>query len=303
MSECSCESTHIYVTLSIVRDMNKTQIMSQHKIATIPVETFLYQHAQIPVDLKTFDQFTEDQLAARWDPDRSDQRHLDEKRSDNLYVWSPPKVRRASPAKDRTVKPLLNLTTTPLDALPIDVYQIRNEFFAIKGPEHGLRFFRQYGIFGREHLNYFALTVGLSFADLLRWQAILKDCRLTEPSGWEALTRQHERLRNVGDILDSPELSIPHESPIRIKLFCGCVRDAIMASIYLDNLANVKARMCQRSDCGVVYVPESNHKRKYCSPDCGHLVAVRNNRKHKADLEISAAKRATRKRNAVRRSR
>lgn len=281
----------IHMTLYVVRDMHKSQIMSPSKISTVPVEAFLYQSAQIPVDLMTFDQFPELARTIRWDPDRS-HGHRDEKPNDKVYVWTLPKGRSNSLGNALPMKPLLNVAKDSLDARPVDVFEIRNEFFEVAEPEQGLSLFKRYGIFGREHMNTFRFTVGLSFAELLQWQKLLKECRLTEPSGWAALSKEHARLRNVGDILWSPDLSIPLESPIRIKLFCGCIRDAIIAAIYLDNLANVKASVCHRQDCGVVFNHESDHQRKYCSPACAHLVAVRNERKRKAEKNSKQAKKA-----------
>ena len=70
--------------------MNKTQTMSQHKISTIPVETFLYRSAQLPVALMTFEQFPDIQREARWSPDRFYGRR-NEKLSDKVFVWTPPK--------------------------------------------------------------------------------------------------------------------------------------------------------------------------------------------------------------------
>ena len=271
--------------------MNKTHIMSQRKISTIPVETFLYQSAQIPVALVTFDQFPDIQLEARWDPDRLHGRR-DEKPSDKVYVWTPPKRGRAILSKADAEKPPLNARRELQYARSIDVFEIRDRFFEIAEPEQGLRLFNQYGIFGREHNNAFSFQVALSFADLLQWQKFLRECRLTEPSSWEALSKQYARLRYASDVLGAPNVSIPLESPIRISLLCGCVRDAIMAAIFLDKLANVKSSMCHRPDCGVVFNHESGHERKYCTQECAHLVAVRNDRKRKAEAKGKAAKKA-----------
>jgi hypothetical protein len=270
--------------------MNKAHIMSQTKISTIPVETFLYQSAQMPVALMTFDQFPEIQQEARWSPDRFYGRR-NEKPSDKVYVWTPPKkmnsVMLAPP-----VKPVAKGDSGLANLRPIDVYEIRDQFFNISEPEQGLRLFNQYGIFGGEHQSSFPFQVALSFADLLLWQKLLRECRLTEPSGWEALSKQYERLRHSSNILNAPDILIPLESPIRISLRCGCIRDAIMAAIYLDKLANVKSSMCHRPDCGVVFNHESGHQRKYCTSDCAHLVAVRNERKRKAEAKGKAVKKA-----------
>jgi hypothetical protein len=273
--------------------MNKAQTMSQLKISTIPVETFLYRSAQLPVALMTFEQFPDIQREARWSPDRFYGRR-NEKLSDKVFVWTPPKnmygVKLATP-----VKPVAKGETDLANLRPIDVYEIRDQFFNISEPEQGLRLFNQYGIFGGEHQSSFPFQVALSFADLLQWQKLLRECRLTEPGSWETLSKEYARLRHSSSILGAQDILIPLESPIRISLRCWCVRDAILAAIYLDKLANVKSSMCHRPDCGVVFNHESGHQRKYCTSDCAHLVAVRNERKRKAEAKSKAAKKAPNK--------
>ncbi len=273
------------VTLYRSEDMNKSQTMSQLKISTLPVEAFLYEDTQAPVALSTFDQFPKIQLMARWDPARAYGRQ-DEKLSDKVYVWTPPEKEaqgKYSFLKEaRPRRHVLDVATGLPRIRRVDPHEIRERFFEIANPEQGLPFFAQYGIFGQEHRISFRFLMGLSFADLLQWQEVLKKCQLTEPGEWEALSKQYARLRHVAEILRAPELSIGLESPIRIRLFCECVRDAIMASIYLDKLAKVKSSMCGRSDCGVVFNHESRHGRKFCSADCAHLEAVRKSRSRKA---------------------
>jgi hypothetical protein len=269
--------------------MNKTPIMSRSKISTLPVETSLYRSAQLPVALMTFDQFPAIQREARWSPDRCYGR-LEETLSDRVYVWTPPNRGSVPLGKSSPMKSLANINKDLPDLRPIDVYEIREQFFEISEPEQGLRLFNQYGVFGREHQNTFSFQVALSFADLLQWQKLLRECRLTEPSGWEALSKQYGQLRESSSILNAADILIPLESPIKISLRCGCIRDAIIAAIYLDKLANVKSSTCHRPDCGVVFNHESGHQRKYCTSDCAHLVAVRNDRKRKAEAKSKEAK-------------
>ncbi len=261
-------------------------ITSQAKISTIPVDTYVYEDTQAPVALMTFEEFPKIQRIARWDTDRVYGRG-DEKLSDKVYVWTPRKKegqgkKYSFSTEARPRRELLKASDNLPRIRPINVYEIRDQFFKIANPEQGLGFFSRYGIFGREHRISFAFWMGLSFADLVRWQELLKECLLAEPNKWESLTKQYKRLRGAADILKAPELSIGLESPIRISLLCECVRDAIMAAICLDKLANVKSSMCNRPDCGVVFNHESGHVRKFCSPDCAHLEAVRKSRSRKA---------------------
>jgi len=271
------------------RDMNKAHNMSQLKISTIPVETYLYEKTRASVSLLTFDQFPKIQLDARWDPDRMQGRQ-DEKLGDWVYLWIPPaegtkrKYSFLEPSRPR--RSIFGREEgAPPAVRPIDVYEIRQRFLDITTPEQGFDLFDRFGIFGDEHRNGFAFLAGISFSDILRWQAIFKRCRLTEPADWGAVCKENAGLRYVEDILKTPEVSIPLESPIRIRLLCGCVRDAIMAANYLDKLGNVKSAVCHRPDCGVVYDLVSKHARKFCTPECAHLDAVRRSRMRKAGAQ------------------
>src|SRR5450631_4471934 len=221
--------------------MNKAQIMSLTRISTIPVDTYIYEDRQAPVALMTFEDFPKIQRTARWDPDRIYGRQ-DEKLSDKVYVWTPRKKEAGQgkysfSTEARPRRELLKGSSYLPRTRPINVHEIRDQFFKIISPEQGLSFFGRYGIFGREHRISFAFLMALSFADLVRWQELLKECLLREPNKWESLTKQYKRLRGAADILKAPELSIGLESPIRISLLCECVRDAIIAAICLDKLA------------------------------------------------------------------
>lgn len=55
-------------------------------------------------------------------------------------------------------------------------------------------------------------------------------------------------------------------------------RDALFATIMLDHAEGAKVLKCARPDCGIVFTANNRHKRKYCTWDCAHLVAVRKSR-------------------------
>ena len=57
--------------------------------------------------------------------------------------------------------------------------------------------------------------------------------------------------------------------------------EMLIAATHVDLLCGAKFANCKRKDCGIPYPVTSRHKRKYCSWDCGHIVAVRNSRKPK----------------------
>jgi hypothetical protein len=54
---------------------------------------------------------------------------------------------------------------------------------------------------------------------------------------------------------------------------------AFLAAVCIRHLRGERYNFCHRRDCGKLFTWESNHKRKYCCWECGHLVAVRKSRK------------------------
>jgi hypothetical protein len=52
----------------------------------------------------------------------------------------------------------------------------------------------------------------------------------------------------------------------------------IVKTIEIDHLRGLKFRICERRDCRAPYPVRSKHRRKYCSPQCAHLVSVRKSR-------------------------
>ena len=54
--------------------------------------------------------------------------------------------------------------------------------------------------------------------------------------------------------------------------------DALFATVVLDHAEGARVLRCARPDCGIVFTANNRHKRKYCSWDCAHLVAVRKSR-------------------------
>lgn len=56
--------------------------------------------------------------------------------------------------------------------------------------------------------------------------------------------------------------------------------DAILSTIFIDRLKQLRL-VCERPDCAAIYELTSRHKRKFCSYDCAHLMAVRRSRPQK----------------------
>jgi hypothetical protein len=57
-------------------------------------------------------------------------------------------------------------------------------------------------------------------------------------------------------------------------------KDAVTASIRIDQLRKAKFQTCQRPDCGTLFAAVGPRARKFCSWYCGHIQAVRKSRKN-----------------------
>lgn len=56
---------------------------------------------------------------------------------------------------------------------------------------------------------------------------------------------------------------------------------ACFAQLCFAKLRETTFNWCARADCGRFFAHTNRHAKKYCSPECAHLVAVRNSRRKK----------------------
>lgn len=54
--------------------------------------------------------------------------------------------------------------------------------------------------------------------------------------------------------------------------------DAILSTVFIDRLKKLRFKVCKRPDCAAIYELTSRHRRKFCSYECAHLMAVRRSR-------------------------
>jgi hypothetical protein len=252
--------------------MIKAQNTSHRKISSFLIETFPKNDFRGRVYFKL-----DSTLAVRY------RMRID---ASSTYYWLPQddKKERFVGLRSRQMKARKsprNAAAELSSVRPINVFEIRDRFFKIVTPEDGLRLFTRYGLFDDADCDGW-FPPSLSFADLLSWQDLLKQCHTGEPREWEVLSRRFAKLWHVEDIFQTPETSIILGSPTKIRLYCEGIRGAVLTAIFLDKLGNVKSSFCQRAGCDVVYNHETKHERKYCSPDCAHAEAVRKSRQRKA---------------------
>jgi hypothetical protein len=123
------------------------------------------------------------------------------------------------------------------------------------------------------------LDVGLQH-DFQEWRELLRVAAKIPMEKWPSLANKFPR-RKV-KILQKPiplRLEWRKGRPVGVMYLHTAV-EAIIASIQIDKLNEVELGQCAR--CRRVYPIESRHERKYCGPECGHYMAVKNSRERAA---------------------
>lgn len=116
--------------------------------------------------------------------------------------------------------------------------------------------------------------------DFEEWRNIIRVMMELPQNQWGVLNASFHRDK-VADVLAPLRICVTWEdrtAPIGVVEARGSVQ-AMIASIQLDLLRGATFRHCAREDCkSAPFTVETRHNRIYCTPDCAHLVAVRNSR-------------------------
>jgi hypothetical protein len=150
-----------------------------------------------------------------------------------------------------------------------DAWDMLDAFFGLRGTTANLkRFLDEWGVWRFDALS----PLGRHLPEVLLPHLV-----------WDFQGRCREALKQPAkDWLSKPEAQIPTHQREKFPHFfvpiTACER-AIEVAITLDMVRKIKTDFCRRKDCGKPFKLTSLHKRKYCSPECAHLVSVRNSRK------------------------
>ena len=125
------------------------------------------------------------------------------------------------------------------------------------------------------------------FAD---WQRFFRKALILRAKEWETLAGEFDKRK--AKTLRGPfaiNLRWEGETPLGV-FYCSGAFEMIGATIHLDALQGAQFRVCARPDCNnPPFRVEARHK-IFCSPECAHLVAVRNSRQRAAETKSKAAK-------------
>ena len=149
---------------------------------------------------------------------------------------------------------------------PVDPWQVREEFLALRRNEEALlKFLHKYGRWDREPPREMDAywEVQDTLQELLLWPPAVRKLAL-----------------QLGLITRKFLCTLVWEKGTPLWVVeCESIMDALAASVQIDLVRRAKYRKCTRQDCQVVFSVTSRHKRKFCTQYCGHLVSLRRSRR------------------------
>jgi hypothetical protein len=189
----------------------------------------------------------------------------------------------------------------------LDAFSLREVFLSIRTPVEALDFFTVSGPF-RDRDRKGELHTSLTWDDFQRWQrliCIVITKGILPRESIETAPRTFARRFAVPDDLRPllSEMSVrenraltmfPSQINIRtndgdasdrrpflwVEIIVNSLLEAVLATIYVDNLRGANYRLCALVDCSKVF--EAKLKRKeYCCHDCAHKALVRRGRAEK----------------------
>jgi hypothetical protein len=140
-------------------------------------------------------------------------------------------------------------------------------FMAVREPKDALAFVNRFGSPGAGIDKWREIT----FSEFRALQNLVRIVARTALSEWPpkelSIGLNPERLALQWETLP---FTFVHETDHGIEACC--------AQVFFEKLAGVEFRWCARGDCSEMFRKETAHNRIYCSPECGHVMAVRASR-------------------------
>jgi hypothetical protein len=206
-----------------------------------------------------------------------------------------------------------------------NVYEIRDGFFRVKAPAEAFEFLSAYSKFLDPSES--AAEFVLSWTEFQLWQELLKQISLNGfpfyydgsevPSGWrffggEELPEELQSLisasmseatsnwlqgipSHINIKKHAPEfLKLHPDEPIgKCNVFVASIVEAILATIYFNDLVGINYKKCSCEGCEEIYEERTSHERRFCSNKCAHTQGTRDRRKlaKQKAKNLTAAKR------------
>jgi hypothetical protein len=215
-----------------------------------------------------------------------------------------------------------------------NVYEIRDRFFLANTPTQAFEFLASYSFFLAARDGVKELTI--SWTEFQRWQQLLKLISIhgfpfwydgseggagpyfypnlplpEELRGFYSEPNYSENFPNT--VLDdwlwgrATHLEIsatskrtmrlqPNREPAKCTVIVGSIVEAILATIYFNDVIGVTYEKCSRTDCDQIFEVTTNHERRFCSQKCAHTQGTRERRLATTLAKHDAAKKKAAKR-------
>ena len=185
-------------------------------------------------------------------------------------------LKRSTGTSNWTMQPLKGgsdalLTRISLDyesrPIAFDAREYLNAFMAVRAPSEALAFVRRFGSPAAEMARWGKIT----FSEFQELQKLIRTVANTPLSEWPpnelpiGLNPERLALR-----WETTPFTFVHETNMGIEACC--------AQVFFEKLSGIEFRWCSRADCDEMFRKETGHDKIYCSPECAHLMAVRNSR-------------------------
>ena len=193
------------------------------------------------------------------------------------------------------------LPANPSVPRSFDGYAIREEFMNLRTENECANFLNKYGRFSNN--KSIDEAIGWKFETLMKLQRVFTGLAVRPLKDWSnyanSLVFPQADGANILAVLsalskcqNSIEFRAIRMSSVTLKdakyaavVQAGDVISAVIATIQIDHVRESKFGACARPDCPCFYEIKSGHKRKYCSYDCAHVMAVRSQRQRENSKE------------------
>jgi hypothetical protein len=173
-----------------------------------------------------------------------------------------------------------------------EVYELRDEFMAIRTPENALKFFNEYSCFWLTERHLVSkdkkYLVAVSFMELLQVQAMVMKIR-SLPIAIDF----RKRIAGFVPTLDTPpfltpsfDLDTSHKCPRLITEFFQ--NEDLLSAFFvlsdLERMQKIRWIKCKRKGCNEMFVRGGHKNQIFHSHKCAHCVAMQNSRKRNRKL-------------------
>jgi hypothetical protein len=169
-------------------------------------------------------------------------------------------------------------------ATAYDPWEKRREFLCLDQADTGalLAFLQTVGLFERDRAGIASESAVATAPDgLIHQTKYSSEIRVKSIWAWRrAIENSLSNLKeHSGSYSDFPARFATIKDEPHVIITTLTFLDSMALTLSVDRALGAKVRKCARPDCRTMFSVLSKHKRKFCCWECGHLEAVRRQRR------------------------